>query len=85
MLLHENHPFSAGKGSKYVNTHYFFLVDKVDKKEIKIVYCPTTMMISDYSTKLIQGKVFATHCNIIAGVLPENFNLHESYNEETLK
>ena len=41
MLLHKNHPFSVGKGSKHVNVRYFFVVDKAEKKEVKIVCCPT--------------------------------------------
>jgi len=29
----------------------------VDKKEIQIVYCPTEVMLADYFTKPLQGKL----------------------------
>ena len=51
VLLHKNYPFSIGKGTKHVNVRYFFVVDKMEKKEVKVVYCPTEKMVADYSSK----------------------------------
>ena len=38
ILLQKKYPFSAGKRSKYITMHYFFVADKVEKKELKIIY-----------------------------------------------
>ena len=38
ILLQKNWPFSTGKGSKHINIRYFFVVDKIKHKEIKIMY-----------------------------------------------
>ena len=33
----------------------YFVVDEINNKEVKITYCPEEKMISDFSSKLIQG------------------------------
>ena len=35
ILLHNNHPCSIGKGSKYINIRCFFVVEKNKEEEIK--------------------------------------------------
>ena len=32
--------------------------DRVDKKEVQIKYCPTTLVLGDYFTKPLKGNVF---------------------------
>ena len=73
MSLQKNYPYSAGKGSKHIHIRYFFVVDKIEKKEIKIIYCPTEDMVADYSTKPLQGGVFEKHRNAILGITKEDF------------
>ena len=51
---------SCTGNSRHINVRYFFVVDRVKKKEVKIKYCPTEMMIADYFTKPLQGKLFHT-------------------------
>ena len=36
VLLHKNHSFSVEKGSKHAHVQYLFVVDKIDKKEVRI-------------------------------------------------
>lgn len=50
-MLHKNYLYLVGKGSKYINVMYFFIIDKVEKKEVKIIYCPTEDIAADYSSK----------------------------------
>ena len=38
--------------------HYFFVKDRLDKKEFRLEYCPTGNMIADYFTKPLQGALF---------------------------
>ena len=37
MLLHKNYLFLVKKGSEYMHARYFFAVDKIESKEVKIV------------------------------------------------
>ena len=41
--------------------------DRVDKKVVKIKYCPTTLMLADYYTKPLQGNVFRRFQEVIMG------------------
>ena len=74
ILLQKKHPFSIGRGSKHIHVRYYFVVDKVENKELKIIYCPTEEMIADYSTKPTQGALFTYQRNVILGVKEEEFN-----------
>ena len=38
ILLHKNHPFSVKKGSKNIKIRYFFVIDKMNSREVRIVY-----------------------------------------------
>ena len=58
ILLQKNWPFSTGKESKHINIRYFFVVDKIKNKGVKIIYCPTKKMIADFNMKPLQGKLF---------------------------
>ena len=71
-LLNMHHPFYVRKGSKYINVWCFFVVDKIEKKEVKIMCCPTGDMVACFSVKPLQGRILATHRNVIQGV-SENY------------
>ncbi|CAJ1959786.1 unnamed protein product [Cylindrotheca closterium] len=58
ILLEENGRKSAGKRSRAINIHYFFITDQVEKGNVKIEYCPTDNMIADFMTKPLQGEKF---------------------------
>lgn len=73
------------KGSKYINVRYFFVVDKVEKREVRIAYCPTEKIVADFSTKSLQGKVFVLHCDTILGIIPEEFDLCKKWHEESFR
>ena len=49
---------SCTGNSRHVDIKYFWVKDRVDKKEVEIKYCPTTLMLADYYTKPLQGNVF---------------------------
>ena len=42
---------SVRKVTRHVKVKYFFVADKVKNNELKILYCPTKEMISDFFTK----------------------------------
>ena len=60
MLLENNGRKSAGKRSRHLNIHYFFVTDQKDKGNISIEYCPTDQMKGDYMTKPLHGKKFTS-------------------------
>ena len=49
---------SCTGNSRHIDIKYFWAKDKVDRKEVRIEYCPTTLMLTDYFTKPLQGNVF---------------------------
>ena len=85
ILLQKNYPFSTGRGSKHVNIRYFFIVDKLAKKEVKILYCPNHEMITDYCSKPTQGVLFNKQRNKILGIHTEDFDKHKSWYKRTLE
>ena len=58
---------SCTGNSRHVDIRYFFVKDRVDKKEVTIEYCPTYIMLADYFTKALQGKQFAQLRDVIMG------------------
>ena len=61
---------SCTGNSRHVKVRYFFTKDLVDKKEIRIEYCPSERMLSDYNTKPLQGKLFHIFRSVIMGREP---------------
>ena len=58
ILLQENGRKSAGKRSRALNVRYFFLMDQVEKGNLRITYYPTDDMTADYIISPLQGKKF---------------------------
>ena len=74
-----------GKGSKHINVRYFFVVDKMEKKDVKMVYYPTEKMIANYSTKPTQGSLFVYQRNTIMGAKENEFAMHKTWYEKVLR
>ena len=70
MLMERNGRTSCTRNSRHINVRYFFIKDRIDKGEISVDYCPTYLMLADYFTKPLQGKMFQLFRNIIMGYLP---------------
>ena len=58
---------SCTGNSRHIEIKYFWVKDRVDRKEIRIQYCPTWLMLADYFTKALQGSLFVKYRNIIMG------------------
>ena len=65
IFLHNNYLFLVSKGIKHINICYFFVIDKIQKKEMKIEYYLTKDIVADYSNKPIQRILFVKQRNII--------------------
>jgi len=48
ILLENNGKRSSGKRTRAINIRYFFLMDQVEKGNLRIEYCPTAEMNGDY-------------------------------------
>jgi hypothetical protein len=68
--LADNGKASNGRGTRHINIRYFFITDRIARKEIAVQYCPTKEMIADYFTKPLQGALFYKFCDQILGVVP---------------
>ena len=67
MLMEQNGRNSCTGNSRHINIRYFFVKDRVDKKEMRIQYCPTGLMLADYYTKPLMGSKFQEFRNYIMG------------------
>jgi hypothetical protein len=68
ILLENNGMASSSQRTRHINVRYYFIKDRIEKKEISVVYCPTDKMIGDYYTKPLQGSKFVEFRDIIMGV-----------------
>jgi hypothetical protein len=68
MKMEKNGRQSAGQRSRHINIRYFFIKDKIDKKELNLMYCPTGEMIADFFSKPQQGSMFQNFRDIVMGV-----------------
>lgn len=56
----KNGKMSSGKKTKHIRVKFFFIKDRVDNGEIKVIDCPTEEMWADVMTKPLQGMAFRT-------------------------
>ena len=54
-LLIKNGKMSSGKKTKHIKAKFFFIKDRVDQGEIRVIDCPGERMWADVMTKLLQG------------------------------
>ena len=54
-ILETNGKFSSLRKTKHIKAKFFFIKDKVDSEEVKIVDCPAGVMWEDVLTKPLQG------------------------------
>jgi hypothetical protein len=58
MFLESNSLLSSSKRTCHIDVRYFFVKDKVDKDELKLVHCKTDQMLADFVTKPLEGNLF---------------------------
>jgi hypothetical protein len=69
--LADNGKASSGRGTRHINDiRYFFITDRIARKEVAIQYCPTKQMVADYFTKPLQGVLFYKFRDQVMGVVP---------------
>jgi hypothetical protein len=70
ILMEKNGKASSSKRTKHINIRYYFVTDRINKKELKVEWCPTGDMIGDFMTKPNQGTLFTKFRDQIMGVVP---------------
>ena len=68
--MEKNGRNSCTGNSRHIDVRYFFVKDRIDKKEIKVEYCPTEQMLADFFTKPLQGGLFRKFRDVIMGRKP---------------
>ena len=68
MLLGNNGRHSSGKKTWHIEIRYYFITDQIKRKNIRLTYCPTEAMISDFFTKPLQGSHFRKFRDFILNV-----------------
>ena len=58
ILLESNGRKSSSKRTKHIHMRYYFITDRVRNNEITIKHSPTRVMVADFFTKPLQGKLF---------------------------
>jgi len=66
--LEKNGKASSGQRTRHINIRYFFVADRVSKKEVEMTYCPTGDMTADLLTKPLQGSLFKRFRDTILNV-----------------
>jgi hypothetical protein len=70
ILMERNSKASSSKHTTYINIRYYFVTDRISKKELTVEWCPNGDMIGDYMTKPNQGALFTKFRDQIMGVIP---------------
>ncbi len=48
----------SGKRTKHIKAKFFFIKNRIDDGEIRVIHCPTEEKWADALTKPLQGKAF---------------------------
>ena len=51
ILLEKNGILSSTRRTKHLNIRYFFVKQKIDDKEVTVVWCPTDELVGDFFSK----------------------------------
>jgi hypothetical protein len=66
-LMEKGH--STSNRTKHIPIRYYFVKDRIDKEEVKLVYMNTDDMLADFFTKPLQGELFRKLRDKIMGII----------------
>jgi hypothetical protein len=67
-----------------MNQRYFYIKDKIDSGDVKVVHCPTEEMVADFMSKPLQGKLFFYFRDSIMNIDPSS-KYHSSNQRSVLR
>ena len=85
IMLQKNYPYSARKETIHIHARYYFIIDKINNKEVTIIYYPTKKIITDFSSKRIQGLMFKQQRNDIIGLKEKDFEMYKAQYRRIIK
>ncbi|MBS0645922.1 MAG: hypothetical protein JSR97_04975 [Verrucomicrobia bacterium] len=59
---------STTNRTRHINIRYFFIKDRIDAKDVKVVYTDTGNMVADFFSKPLQGQQFEKFRDIILNI-----------------
>jgi hypothetical protein len=74
-LLEKNGKMLSSKRTRHIEIRFFFVTDNVEKKHLRIEYCPTDDMVGDFFTKPLQGSKFTRFRASILGTTEADMNV----------
>ena len=63
----KNGKTSAGRRSRHIDIRYFWVADRLTSHGIKVRYCNTAVMLADFLSKPLQGRVFRLFRAVLLG------------------
>jgi hypothetical protein len=57
--------------TRHILIRHFWLSERIQRKEVNLVYCPTEIMVADILTKALQGEILLRLRNAILNGTPE--------------
>ena len=86
MSLEKNGKPSSSKKAKRINIRCFFVTDRIQNEELKVVHCPTDEMVADFFTKPLQGRKLKKFRSVIMKIPDqEEISQKKKLNEHTRK
>ena len=70
ILMLKNGRNSCTENSRHIHIMYFFVKDRIDKKEVRVEYCHSLLMSADFFTKALQGQLFIKFKEVLMGWKP---------------
>jgi hypothetical protein len=83
-LLIKNGRMSSRRKTKHMKSKFFFVKDRVDEGEIKVINCLGEEMWADVLTKPLQGMAFRKMCSELMNC-PVNYDEEEEIEKELTK
>ena len=65
--MEKNQINSCPGKSRHINVRHFFVKDSIDKGEVRVEYFTTQLMLADYFTKPLIGKIFRKLRDVLMG------------------
>jgi len=85
MLLEKNSKMSSSKRTRHLEIRFFFVTDNVEKKHLRIEYCPTDDMVGDFYTKPLQGSKFTRFRATILGTAMADMDVVQPVRKECVE
>ncbi len=69
MLLETNGPALSSKHTRHIEIWYYYVANRVAKRDLRVIWCPTDKMIANSLTKPLQGKAFVKFWDLLMGAV----------------